>query len=480
MFRAIFSAGAIFTLILTTTDTARAADEPPAEMGFEPKVVERIISGAREKNDAWRKLVELCDRFGPRASGSENLEKAILWAIAEMKKDGYDRVVAEPVMVPRWVRGEESLTMHTPRATDLPMLGLGLSVGTPPEGITAEVLAFPDRESLEKLGPNAAAGKIVLFNRAMRPYDPQRGSDYGVGSRYRTRGATWAAKAGAVACLVRSATARSLRSPHTGAMRYADDSSIPRIPAAAVTLEDADMIERMCARGETVRVTLKMGARDEGMVPSANVVGELRGREKPDEIVLISGHFDSWDVGQGAHDDGAACIACIEAVSLLKRLDLRPRRTIRVVLWTNEEAGLRGARKYLEDHLEEMPKHIAALESDSGMFPLRGLSVQHLYPQKEAFAARRLRKLVEHLRPIRELRVRSGWSGADVGQLIGNGVTCIGVSTQNDTYFDYHHTHADTVDKIDPDALTEHVAGLAAMAYMLAEMPDRLDAPTRK
>ena len=295
---------------------------------------QRIIEAALAGNEAYDKLEALCDGIGHRLSGSPQLEQAVRWAARTLEADGQENVHLEPVMVPHWVRGDESLVMVQPRATPIAMLGLGGSVGTPPKGITAEVVVVRDEDELEALG-DAARGRIVLFNNPMPPYDPERGAGYGRTVRFRGKGARIASEKGAVACLVRSVTAHSLRSPHTGAMGYGDAEV--KIPAAAISTEEADLIARLRARDVRVVVTLKMEAKTLDLAPSANVIGELRGRAQPEEIVVIGGHLDSWDVGQGAHDDATGCVMAMEAINLLRRLNMIPRRTIRVVLWTNEE-----------------------------------------------------------------------------------------------------------------------------------------------
>ncbi|MCH7918575.1 MAG: M20/M25/M40 family metallo-hydrolase [Planctomycetes bacterium] len=301
-----------------------------------------------------------------------------------MKKAGQENVRLEPVMVPHWVRGKESLTMIAPRPYEIPILGLGGSVGTPPEGITAEVLAVRDEADLERLG-ESARGKIVLFNNDMRVTHPGEKWNYGTAVRYRSIGARLASEKGAVACVIRSAASDSMRTPHTGAMRYGDAKV--KIPAAAMSTEDADMITRLCARGVVVKLTLKMEAKTLPDAESANVIGELRGSTWPDEIVVMGGHIDSWDTGQGAHDDGGGCVASMEAINVLRKLNMRPKRTIRVVLWTNEENGLRGGTKYAEVHADELANHVAAIESDSGMFRPTGFGLECKDDERQAVAA---------------------------------------------------------------------------------------------
>jgi len=412
------------------------------------------------------KLVELCDDVGHRLSGSKGLERAVEWGVATLKADGHENVRAEPVKVPKWVRGRESLTLLEPRELPMVMLGLGGSVGTPPEGITAEVVVVKDKAELDAIG-DGAKGKIVLFNYPMPPYDAEKGSRYGETVAYRVNGAAWASEKGAIAALVRSVTARSLRTPHTGGMNYG--KATVKIPTAAITIEDAEMLARFCARGKKPVVKLQMEAKSEAEADSHNVIGELVGREKPDEIVIISGHLDSWDVGQGAHDDGAGVVTAMEALTTLRKLGLRPRRTIRVVLWTNEENGLAGARTYVKDHAAELNKHIAAIESDSGGTRPLGFTVEHKDAARLPAIIERLRRSLVAPIPDGGYDVRAGGSGADVGQLKDHGVACLGLRVDDSIYFDSHHTPADTVDKVNPRDLAECVAAVALAAYQIAE-----------
>jgi carboxypeptidase Q len=436
------------------------------------EAAERIINATLAHNDAYDKLEDLCVRIGHRLSGSPQLEQAIEWALDTLKKDGAENVHREKVMVPRWVRGLEFATMLQPRVERLHILGLGGSVGTEPEGITAPLVVVADEEELEALG-EGARGKIVLFNNPMPEYDPERGSGYGPAVRFRSHGARLASEKGAVACLIRSVTAKSLRSPHTGAMRYGDAKV--KIPVAAVTIEDAETFARLQQRGTPIVVNLKMDARTAPHVPSANVIGELRGSSRPDEVVVIGGHIDSWDVGQGAHDDGGGCVMAIEAISVLRKLNMIPRRTIRVVLWTNEENGLGGARAYAKDHADELGKHIAAIEADSGVFRPKGYALECVDKEREARAAGQLRDIMNVFSStLGEMTVKTGHSGADVSPMKKAGVILMGHRVEGSKYFDYHHTHADTIDKIDRDELSRNVAVLATVAYILADMPERL------
>ncbi len=431
----------------------------------------KIIDAAMASNEVWDKMEALCLDIGHRLSGSPQLDQAIAWAANAMKADGQQNVHTEAVMVPRWVRGQESATMIAPRHERLAMLGLGGSVGTPEKGITAQVVVADNEDEMNALG-EAVKGKIVLFNQAMPAYTLEHGSGYGTGVYFRTHGARLAAKLGAVAVLVRSATAKSLRSPHTGAMRYGDAEV--KIPAAAISLEDTNTIVRLVKRGVAVRVNMMMAAKNHPDAESANVIGELVGATNPEEIVVIGGHIDSWDVGHGAHDDGAGCVMAMEAINVLRKLNLRPRRTIRVVLWTNEENGLAGGKAYAKQHAAELSHHVAAIESDSGAFAPRGYSVDCEDESHEAIAAAQLKEIISLMQSLGTLEAKVGGSGADVSPMKPAGVVLMGHRVEGSTYFDYHHTLADTLDKVDPKLLSQNVAAMATMAYILADMPDRL------
>ena len=421
---------------------------------------DRLITAAIRDSAAHARLGKLVDTFGPRLSGSASLEAAIDWILREMKSDGLANVRGEPVTVPHWVRGAESATMLQPRRMRLPMLGLGGSVATPTSGVTAPVLVVSSFEDLQ-LRAAEAKGKIVLFD---APFTTYRET-----VRYRVEGASAAARVGAVACLIRSIASFSIRSPHTGVVRY--DPSGARIPAAALTVEDAEMIHRLQDRGERVVVTLKMSARTLPDAQSRNVVAEVVGRERPDEVVVLGGHIDSWDVGQGAMDDGGGSVAAWEAVRLIHQLGLRPRRTVRVVLWTNEENGGRGADAYRDRHAGELPSHVAAIESDNGTFTPRGFRFSG-----EDAALEQLQQVGALLEPIgANLVTRETQSPeADIAPLVERGVPGLGLDVDRSRYFWFHHSEGDTLDKVDPGELARCVAALAVMAYVLAELPDGL------
>lgn len=421
-------------------------------------VASRIIAEAMRDSAAWNRVALLTETHGNRLSGSPALEQAIDWMIARMKEDGLDNVKGEPVMVPRWVRGAESAEMILPRRAPLPMLGLGGSIGTPASGITAEVMVATSFADLEQRA-SEAVGKIVLFN---FPW-----VDYGTTGAYRRQGAIAAAKAGALASLIRSVTPYSMRTAHTGSMSY--DSTVRKIPHAALAPEDADMIARMVQRGEKVVVKLTMEARTLPDAQSRNVMGEIRGSEFPDEVVVMGGHIDSWDVGRGAMDDAGGVVAAWEALRVLKRLGLTPRRTIRVVGWTNEENGMRGGNAYRDAHRGELDNHILAIESDGGVFKPQGFGFTG--PDAALPTIREIGKLLE---PIGAGRITEGGGGADIGPIMALGVPGMGLNVDDSRYFWFHHTDADTVDKLDPREVAMCVASLAVMAYVVADMPDRV------
>ena len=418
----------------------------------------RLIDGALSESSVYERVAYLADTFGPRFSGTPNLEQAIDWILSEMSADGLENVHGEPVMVPKWVRGREKLAMIEPRNAGLKILGMGGSVGTGTDGIEGEVLVVSSFDDLESRAEEVK-GRIVLYD---VPF-----SDYPSTVRYRVDGASRAAALGAVASLVRSVGPVSLYSPHTGMLAYQE--GIARTPHAAVTVEDAAMMQRMQRRGQRIRLRLVMEARDEGLVASRNVVAELVGSELPDEVVILGGHIDSWDVGQGVVDDAGGCLAAWQAVLLMKRLGLRPRRTVRVVMWTNEENGLRGATGYRDAHLKEIDNMVLAIESDSGVFAPRGFSFSGSQAAREMIT-----EIARLLEPLNAGTISGNGGGADIGPLIERGVPGMGLVVDGSKYFWYHHTNADTVDKVDPHELNLCVAALAVMAYVVADMPQRL------
>jgi carboxypeptidase Q len=459
--------------------TAAAPTPPPAKSPVvggsisaeQREIAARILERAVADRGAYEKLRHLTDRIGHRLAGSPQLDQAIAWAADAMKKDGHE-VRTEKVMVPHWVRGFEAGELIAPVKRPLNLLGLGNTIATPKGGITARVVVV---KNLKELEDKNVKGAIVLVDGIMAPWTPEGGSGYGPLAEVRYRGGMEIAKRGGVAMLIRSLTAHSLQTPHTGGT--AALPGVKTVPAAALSIEDAALVARLAEQGD-VTIKLTLSGKMLPDAPSANVIGELRGRDKPDEVVLIGAHIDSWDVGQGAHDDGAGCVKMMQAITILRQLGLQPRRTIRVVLFTNEENGLRGGRGYAEAHKAELGKHIVAMESDSGGFAPLGFRLE--VPGDDQARRERVRARVQAiaslLAPVGATRIVDGEAGADVGPMIkGGGVIGLGVDVEPATYFDYHHTHADTLDKVVPEDLARNVGAVAVMAYLIADLPVRLD-----
>ncbi len=422
-------------------------------------VVNRLMAAATADDFAWQRLAELTDRFGSRLSGSPSLSRAIDWSVETMKRDGLDNVRTESVLVPHWVRGAESAEIVAPQRVRLDVLGLGGGVPTPPGGLEADVVVVGSFDELRSRS-GEAKGRIVLFNAPFVSYVDT--------VSYRNNGARVAAAYGATAVLVRSIGPIGMQTLHTGSVEYAPGAQA--IPAAAVSVEDANRIARLTLRGERVRVRLALDSRTLPDAESANVVAEIVGRERPSEVVLLGGHLDSWDVGTGASDDAVGCIATWEALRLMKRLGIRPRRTVRLVLWTNEENGVRGGLAYAAAHASEAANHVFALESDSGVFwpPTLGFS--------GSLAARAIvRDIVSMLGGVGVTDLVSGGGGADIGPIAQLGRTptmaYIGDPVK---FFPIHHTAADTVDRIPPEDVSRAAAAIAALTYVVAEMPNTL------
>lgn len=439
-----------------------------------------LIAAALADDEGMRRLEYLCDEVGNRISGSASLERAIAWSAEEMRKAGLENVQTPPVKVPHWVRGKESAVMLAPVEKPLMMVGLGMSVATPPQGITGEVVAVNDFDQLAALGRQKVAGRIVLLN--------PHWEGYGRTVTYRVDGPSRAAQLGATGVLLRSMTGVSLQTPHTGTLEYTE--GVPKIPAAAVSVEDAAMMQRLLDAGTPVRVRLMMEAHREADADSHNVMGEIRGREKPEEVVVLGGHIDSWDIGQGANDDGSGIMATLEAVALIKQLGLQPRRTIRVVFWVNEENGGAGGKAYREMIGDQIGNHVAAIEMDGGAEKPVGFGfgngasgrirvgqkAEASHEQQVSPAAfQRAVEIGKLLASIEGGAMSPGGGGSDIAPLLAAGVPGFGVRTVEAHYFDWHHTDADSFDKIVPREFQLNVASLAVLSYVLADMPERLN-----
>ena len=422
-----------------------------------------ILDAALTSPSAYETLSYLTDEIGPRLSGSKGAALAVQYATSRFREWGID-VTNEKVMVPHWVRGEERATLVSHNDQKIVLTALGGSVATPAKGVTADVVEVNSYDELKELGAKIK-GKIVYYNNPM-DMDLVHGGRafeaYRKAVQFRSTGASRAAEYGAVATVIRSVASASLRTPHTGALRY--DAKLPKIPSAAMTTEDAMLVHRLIARGDRVRMHLVLTPRTLPDVESANVVAEIRGSEHPDEIVVIGGHLDSWDLGTGAIDDGSGAAMSMEALHLIKSLGLKPRRTIRCVLFMNEENGLNGGRAYAAAHKAELAKHVAAIETDAGAAAPTGFSTTLKGDALTAFEGRTAflsRLKANRFEPAQE-------TGADTSFLVEAGVPGFGLVPEPLHYFDYHHTPADTLDKVDPKELAADVAAVTGLAWELA------------
>ena len=421
-------------------------------------IADQIINSLDTDTLAYKRLAYLCDMFGTRLSGSKNLEKAIDWIIKEMKSDGLSSVRGERVKVPTWIRGKESLKILVPFERDLNVLGVGGSVATTKGGLRGEVIVVNDFEELDRM-KKKIAGKIVLYN---VPF-----TSYGETVQYRYDGPNRAAEYGAIASIIRSIGPWSMNTPHTGTM--GDYKSNKKIPHAAISMEDAMMVGRIYDRGQKVVLKLNMEGKFVSDRWSRNVIAELPGSTYPEEIVVLGGHIDSWDVGQGAHDDGGGCIAAWHAVNLIKELGLRPKRTLRVVLWTNEENGGRGNINYRDEHKSELENHIVAIESDGGVFAPKGFGFTGSVDARKIIF-----DIADLLDPIGAGKITKWGRAADVAPLNDQGVPVMSLNVDGSKYFWYHHTNADTFDKVDYREFNNCIVAMAIMAYVIADMDIRL------
>ncbi len=450
----------------------------PTPIVFSPQTLadlKRLQQAALKSDYAYRQVAHLANNIGPRLSGSVQAAKAVEYIANELKAIGC-QVQLEKVMVPHWVRGEETATLvqfsgQAENTTQkIVLCALGPSVATPPEGITAEVIAAKNFDELKALPREKVAGKIVLFN---YPFDKQMaaegrgGEAYGEAVVYRGDGPSAAARQGAVACLVRSVGSADYRLPHTGYTKYADDA--PKIPAGAITAEDAELIVDLARQGP-VKMKLVLTPQQLPDVESANVIGDIKGTEHPEQIVIVSGHLDSWDLATGAIDDGAGVAVSMEAANLIQKLHLKPKRTIRVIAWMNEENGLAGSKQYAKNHEKEWSNHFATMETDGGAGHPLGLNVKGKPEIKKMLA------------PVLATLQESGAGGtnfvehvgADIEPMEKANIPAFSPIQDSRFYFNYHHTAADTLDKIVPKELGENSAVVAVAAYALANLEQPL------
>jgi carboxypeptidase Q len=437
--------------------------EKNADAAFIQKIYDQSLSDGR----CYEWLEYLSLRVGHRLSGSAGAEKAVNWAKSTLDTLGLDSVWLQPVMVPHWVRGdaEQIWVTNAPKtgAFRLNALALGGSVATPPGGLSAEVVEVKSWEQLEQLGERNLRGKIVFYNRPMDPKRLRTFEAYGGAVDQRVAGASRAAKYGAVGVLVRSMGLRLDDYPHTGTLRY--DSAFTRIPAAAISTNDAEKLGKLLAEAGKINVQMNMNCKTLPDVLSYNVIGEIRGSEHPDRFLVVSGHLDSWDVGHGAHDDGAGCVQSMDVLRHFRRLGYRPRHTVRAVLFMNEENGLRGGLQYAAEAARKNEFHLCAIESDAGGFTPRGFS----FDAHDAVFGKFFEK-IKTLAPLLEpygLALTKGGSGADIGPLKGMKGLLSGYGPDSQRYFDYHHTAADVFDAVNKRELELGAASMTALVYLL-------------
>jgi carboxypeptidase Q len=478
---------ALSSLVTATAQNPKPAAPPAASFSsapqasqaqqenFPPQLIDELkaIKNAALTDDyAYRQVAHLTENIGPRPSGSLQAKAAVEYVAGELRKLGLD-VHLEEVKVPHWVRGAESaeLVEYNDRPAGakqkIVLTALGNSTATPADGLTAEVVVVNTFDELKALGRDKVAGKIVYFHEI---FDKQKSAAgmafaaYGEAVRYRGAGAKAAADLGAVAALVRTVGDADFRLPHTGF------SAPAGIPAAAVATEDGDLIAHLAAQGK-IAMHLTLTPQKLPDETSYNVIGDLKGSEHPEQVVIVSGHLDSWDLGTGAIDDGAGVAVAMAAAEIVQKLHLHPRRTLRVIAWMDEESGGAGSQQYTKDYTNEFPHHVAAIESDSGAAHPLGFNVKMPQPAVDL-----LRSVMEVMQSFGTtvLQPSSYPPGADIAEMSQAGVPALGLDQDGRTYFHYHHSAADTLDKIVPSELRENAAAMAVMGYALASMKDPL------
>ena len=466
--------GAMSSVAQEPTPSATPIPTPSPYSAKTLAELKQLQQAALKSDYAWRQTAHLSNNIGPRLTGSPQAEKAVEYVAAELKAIGLE-VRLEKVTVPHWVRGEETAALiefpgMAPNTTQKIILtALGGSTATPATGLTAEVIVVRDFDELQALGGEKVKGRIVLFNNhfdKLMAAQGHGGEAYGQAVEYRSEGPAAAARLGAAAAIIRSVGSAEYRLPHTGQTDFKDG---PKIPAAAVTAEDADLIASLVPQG-TVRMRLVLTPQTLPDAVSYNVIGDLKGSEHPEQIVIVSGHLDSWDLGTGAIDDAAGVAVAMQAANLMRELRLRPKRTLRVIAWMNEENGLAGGKAYAKEHENEIANHFAAMEIDGGAGHPLGINMTLPREAKGLFE------------PVAQILQSSGAglldfidnAGADIGPLKKLGVPGFSPIQDNRTYFHYHHTAADTLDKIVPQELAENAAVVAVAAYALTNLEQPL------
>lgn len=427
--------------------------------------IDKIYDEALSNGYSYEWLDYLSNQIGGRLSGSINYDRSVKWGMDELKMINLDTVWLQPVMIPKWVRGapEYAHIESSPGNTiSVPIAALGGSISTPSIGISANVIEVKNFNELKLIGKDSIAGKIIFYNRPMDPTLINTFQAYGGSVNQRTQGAVEAAKLGAIGVIVRSITTSLDDYPHTGSMYYEGLSLNQRIPAAAISTNGAELLSSMLSLNPNIKFFFRQNSKNFPDVLSHNVIAQINGSEKPDEIIIVGGHLDSWDLGDGSHDDGAGIVQSMEVLRILKDLNYSPKRTIRVVLFANEENGLRGGTKYAEEAKLNNEKHFFALESDAGGFTPRGFSFDT--SDKEFKTIKKFEKLFVKY-GMNNFFI--GGSGADIGPLKNGEVILAGLRPDSQRYFDYHHAASDTFDKINKRELELGAAAMTALVYLL-------------
>ena len=447
--------GALLLISISSLGLAQSVDE---------STIRQIYNKALSEGKSYAMLDNLSNKIGARLSGSPGAAAAVEWSRHVMEDFGFDSVWLQPVMVPHWVRGQKEIGRITNSrkmgSFDVNVCALGGSIGTGPDGITANIVEVKSFEELAQLGAKNIQGKIVFFNRPMDPNQLNTFAAYGGAVNQRGSGASEAAKYGAVATIVRSMGLNLEDYPHTGGMNYA--ANIVKIPAIAISTRHAELLSKLLKEDKGLQFYMESHCEILEDAPSFNVVGQINGSEYSDEIILVGGHLDSWDLAQGSHDDGAGCVQSIEVLRIFSSMGYKPKRTIRAVMYMNEENGLRGGTKYAELSLKNKEQHIAAIESDRGGFTPRGFTIS---------ATDAVRKKIQSWKPLLEPYGLSDFGqeggGADIGPLAPQGTALIGFYPDSQRYFDYHHTQVDTFDKVNKRELELGAASMAALVYLI-------------
>ena len=423
--------------------------------------IRKVYNEALSNGQAYQNLRFLCKNIGPRLSGSVGAQKAVEYTQKLMKDYGFENVVLQDVMVPHWVRGakEGAYFVLNGKKTKVALAALGGSVATPKAGLLAEVIEIKDFKELKEAGEAKIKGKIVFFNRPMDPTKLNTFEAYGGAVDQRGGGASQAAQYGAIGVIVRSMNLRDDDFPHTGSMRYAGGGMIP---AAAISTNSANLLSNTLKVKPNLQFYFKQNCETLADAPSFNVLGEIKGTEKPEEIIVIGGHLDSWDLAEGAHDDGTGCMQSIEVLRIMNALGYKPKRTIRAVMFMNEENGLRGGTVYADVAEKKKEKHVYAIESDSGGFTPRGFGIVGTQSQIQDIS-----QFKNLLSPYGLHEIGKGSGGADIGPLAKTGTVVIGFKPDSQRYFDYHHASNDTFETVNKRELELGAASMAALVYLL-------------